>query len=232
MDDYNFNAYDIADALFINTSNALMVFLSNDRPGVMADYNGKRGRFDENARQPPRTNREKYARNKSTLQELFQDLPLLFNRPGVVEDQFVHAFAAARKLYARTDTNKQPPVWACFAYQIYPKILYSTEIGAGWSQMRNEVTTLQRYVDAYPKASADMNKLVKSIGKIMEADPIATLRRALSSPYKDYTVWRRNPTHCGLWIHYARAIFHREAVRYAATPGAVMCTTQLYHALR
>ena len=33
-------------------------------------------------------------------------------------------------------------------------------------------------------------------------------------------------------IHYARNVFHREAVKYAATPGAVMCVTQLYHALR
>ncbi|KAH6861297.1 hypothetical protein B0T12DRAFT_480017 [Alternaria alternata] len=54
----------------------------------------------------------------------------------------------------------------------------------------------------------------------MEADPIALLRQALDRPYREYTVWRRNPTHCGLWIHHARTIFHREGAKYAATPGA------------
>lgn len=98
--------------------------------------------------------------------------------------------------------------------------------------MCNEGNTLQRYVDSYPNASSDMKKLVRSVGKIMEADPIALLRQALDRPYREYTVWRHNPTHCGLWIHHARTIFHREGAKYAATPGAVMCATQLYHALR
>lgn len=38
--------------------------------------------------------------------------------------------------------------------------------------------------------------------------------------------------HCGLYIHFLRTLFHQDAVKYAATPGAVMYTTQLYHALR
>ncbi|KAI4713823.1 hypothetical protein J4E89_001271 [Alternaria sp. Ai002NY15] len=231
-DDYNFKAYDIADALFVNARYGLLVYLNNNMNGHIMDYNGKWGRFDENECPPPRTNREKYARDKSTLQELFQDLPLLHNHPMVVEDQFVIAFDAARKSFARENTNKQPPIWTCFAFQIYLDIVYSTEVGAGWTQMRNEFTTLHRYVEVYPRASSDMRKLVKSIEKIMKVDPLALIRATFTSPYKDYTMWRRNPTHCGLWIHYARTVFHREAVKYAATPGAVMCVTQLYHALR
>jgi hypothetical protein len=108
-DDYNFQVYDIADALFINSRNALLVFLANFQPPIMS-YNGKWGPFDKNARQPPQTNREKYARDKSTLQEVLQDLPLLFNRPGVIEDQFVHAFAAARTSYNKANSNQQPPI--------------------------------------------------------------------------------------------------------------------------
>ncbi|KAI4705545.1 hypothetical protein J4E81_000428 [Alternaria sp. BMP 2799] len=232
--DYNFEAYDIADALFNNARNGLLVYLYNDlsASGSVMDYNGKWGRFDENEGPPPRTNKQKYARDKSTLMEVFQDLPLLHNHPGAVEDQFVIAFEAARKSYARENTNKQPPIWSCFAFQIYLDIIYSTEVGAGWTQMRNEFTTLQKYVETYPRASSEMKELVKSVDKIMEVDPIAIIRSAFTFPYKDYTVWRRNPTHCGLWIHYARNVFHREAVKYAATPGAVMCVTQLYHALR
>ncbi|KAL1799343.1 hypothetical protein ACET3X_003380 [Alternaria dauci] len=230
-DDYNSDVYDIADALFINTRNAILVFLANFQPPLMS-YNGKWGRFDENASQPPKTNREKYVRDKSTMQEVLQDLPLLFNRPGAIEDQFIHAFTAACTSYEKADTSKQPPIWACFAFQIYLDILYSTEVGAGWTQMRNEVETIQRYVEKYPGASSDMKKLIKSLGGITEADPIAAIRSTQGETYKEYTVWRRNPTQCGLWIHFARTIFHREGAKYAATPGAVMCATQLYHALR
>lgn len=146
-------------------------------------YNGKWGLFDENARQPPQTNREKYARDKSTSQEVLQDLPLLFNRPGVIEDQFVHAFAAARTSYNKANSNQQPPIWTSFAFQIHLDILYSTEVGAGWTPMCNEVNTLQRYVDSYPNASSNMKELMRSVGKIMEADPVALLRQALDLPY-------------------------------------------------
>jgi hypothetical protein len=228
-DDYDFDVYDIADALFINSRNGLLAFLANYQPGQVFGYNGKWGRFNENAR-APRSNREKYARDKSALQEFCQDIPLLSNRPGIVEDQFVRGFAAAQKLCARDTATL--PLWVCFAFQIYLDILYSTEIGAGWMEMRNEANKLQGYIEAYPKASSDMNKMVRSIDKIMEVDPIAVIRQAFVHPYRDYTFWRRNPTHCGLWIHYARTVFHREAVKYAATPGAVMCTTQLYYAFR
>jgi hypothetical protein len=74
--------------------------------------------------------------------------------------------------------------------------------------------------------------VVKSVEHLLEADPIAVLRQVLGQPYRDYTFYRRNHTHCGLWIHYARTAFHRDAMTYAAVPGGVMTTTQLYHALR
>ncbi|KAG9193525.1 hypothetical protein G6011_03560 [Alternaria panax] len=99
-DDYNFHIYDVADALF----------------SPLINYSGKWDRFDENARQPPKTNRDECTRDKSTLQGLFQDLTLLFNRPGVIKDQFVHAFAAARTSYEKENTNKQPPVWVSSAF--------------------------------------------------------------------------------------------------------------------
>ena len=200
-DDNDFEAYGIADALLINARIGLLAYLENDIPGQIRDYNGKWGRFDNYERNPPRTNRERHARDKATLQELLQDLPMLLNRPGVIEDQFIIAFAAARKSFTAKNTNQQLPIWACFALQIYLDILYTTKVGAGWTQMCKKFTTLQRYVEVYPKASPDMEKLVKSIEKIMQADPIATIRSAIDShtSYKAYTVWRRNPTHCGLW---------------------------------
>ncbi|CAA9959252.1 hypothetical protein PTMSG1_02768 [Pyrenophora teres f. maculata] len=210
-DDYNYNAYDLADAFFINSRKALRVFPGNYSPGDLANYNGKWGRFDEKASKLPTSNKDKYLRDKSTLQEMLQHLPLLHNRPGIVEDQFVFSFAAARESYSHENT-KPPPVWTAFAAQIYFNILYSTKVGAGWEQMRNTAASLQRYVNAHPQACTNLKTVLKPVNEILAADPIATMRRALGSKYTDYTIWRRNPTTC--------------------VPGAVMYTTQLYHALR
>lgn len=63
-------------------------------------------------------------------------------------------------------------------------------------------------------------------------DPIALIRASLGKPYKDYTFFRRHFMHCGLWVHYMRTLFHQQGVVYAAVPGTVLCTTQLYHALQ
>jgi hypothetical protein len=104
-----------------------VVFFDNHFPEEIANYNGKWGRFDETAHSPPSTNKAKYLRDDSTLQELLQDLPLHYNHPGVIEEQLMHGFAAARKA-PKVNDLKQPPIWFCFAVQIYLDILYSTEV--------------------------------------------------------------------------------------------------------
>lgn len=63
-------------------------------------------------------------------------------------------------------------------------------------------------------------------------DPIALIRTSLGRPYNDYTFFRRHFMHCGLVVHFMRPLFHQQGVVYAAVPGTVLCTTQLYHALQ
>jgi hypothetical protein len=91
------------------------------------NYNGKWGRFDENAHSPPSSNKAKYLRDKSTLQEMLQELPLPYNRPSVIEEQLIRGFAAAKKS-PEVQGQKQPPIWFCFAAQLYLDILYFTEV--------------------------------------------------------------------------------------------------------
>ena len=63
-------------------------------------------------------------------------------------------------------------------------------------------------------------------------DPVALIRTTLGKPYRDYTFLRRHFLHCGIWVHQMRTLFHQQGVEYAAVPGTVLCTTQLYHALQ
>ncbi|KAI0572286.1 hypothetical protein Alg130_10557 [Pyrenophora tritici-repentis] len=183
-DNYNYDAYDLADALFVYLHNAFPVFLANYQPGKLADDNGKWGRFNEKGRKTHTKNKDKYLQDRSTLQEMLQDQPLLHNRPAIVEDQFVLSFAAAWKSFSQENTTKQPPVWTAFAAQIYLDILYSTKVGAGWKQIRYTTTLLQGYVDAHPKACTNVAKVLKPVNEILAADPIATMRRALGSAYQ------------------------------------------------
>jgi hypothetical protein len=133
-EDYNMKAYDIADALFINARFAMAIYINNEpsTPKGRAEmsYNGKFGWFDEKAR--PTSNMAKYLRDKATLQELLQDLALFYNNPGVFEDQLIHGLVAARNSPQLTDKDgkgrKQPPIWFCFAAQVYLDILYSTKV--------------------------------------------------------------------------------------------------------
>jgi hypothetical protein len=98
--------------------------------------------------------------------------------------------------------------------------------------MKQAIISYKAHVEAQPKVCPNLAKVVKSVEYLLKADPIATARSVLGEPYKDYTFYRRNPTHCCLWIHSARTAFHQDAMTYAANPGGIMTTTQLYHALR
>lgn len=54
-------------------------------------------------------------------------------------------------------------------------------------------------------------------------------------PNNSPPAWRflhRNPIHCGLLLHNMRVNLHLSGAAYAATPGGVIYTTQLYHTLR
>jgi hypothetical protein len=53
--------------------------------------------------------------------------------------------------------------------------------------MKQAIITHKAYVEAQPKACPNLAKVVKSVEDLLEADPIAVLRRALDQPYKDYT---------------------------------------------
>jgi hypothetical protein len=86
-------------------------------------------------------------------------------------------------------------------------------------------------VKANPKACRRLGKVVETIDKFLQADVFKIIHMMSNPGYRKYTFFRRHPQYCGLWLHHARHLFHSEGLEYAAVPGAVMVTTQLYHAL-
>lgn len=119
-DDYNFAAYDIADALLINTLINIIAFVRANPLGEIPSYNGFYGWYDEASIQPSGSDREKYNRMKPALLELLSDLPLISNHQGPVEDQLMQGMMTTLRT-AKQERKETPdvPIWFSFAAQVY-----------------------------------------------------------------------------------------------------------------
>lgn len=119
-DDYNFAAYDIADALFANTLINIIAYVRVNSLAEIPSYNGYYGWYDETTRYSSGSGREKYARMKPGLLELLSDLPLISKHPSPIEDQLTYGMITTLKA-ARHEQKETPdvPIWFSFAAQIY-----------------------------------------------------------------------------------------------------------------
>ncbi|KAL8815125.1 MAG: hypothetical protein Q9223_005709 [Gallowayella weberi] len=233
-DDYNFAAYDVADALFINTLINIIAFVRVNPLGEIPSYNGLYGWYDEDSISCSWSGRQKYSRMKPALLEMLSDLPLMSNKQCPVEDQLIHGMMTTLRS-AKRERKATPdvPIWFSFAAQIYLDTLNVVKIGKGWTDMQRVMLTIQQSVYSLPTSCSERKRVLDDM-KLWEkgVDPIAMIRKSFGRPYKDYTFLRRHFLHCGLWVHYLRVRFHQQGVAYAAVPGTILYTMQLYHALR
>ena len=120
-DDYNFAAYDTADALFINTLSLITAFVrANPLDEDIPDYNGLYGWFDEKPIQTSGSRRQKYTRMKPALLEILSDLPVISRRSRPVEDQLMHGLMTTlRKAKREQKETPDVPMWFSFAAQVY-----------------------------------------------------------------------------------------------------------------
>ncbi|KAM0258485.1 hypothetical protein ACHAQJ_003824 [Trichoderma viride] len=104
--------------------------------------------------------------------------------------------------------------------------------------MQQECLKIKHSMLNVPASSKERSRVLSAASR-WDKDPIWTARKMMadlglfpneiSPPFK---FLRRNPLHCGLLIHNMRANLHSSGGPYAATPGALLGVTQLYHALR
>ncbi|KAL8980519.1 MAG: hypothetical protein Q9205_004414, partial [Flavoplaca limonia] len=233
-DDYNFAAYEIADTLFTNTLINIIAFVRANPLGEIPSYNGLYGWYYESSTQTPRSARQKYRRMKPALLEMLSDLPLISNHPSPIEDQLLHGMMTTLRT-ARRERKETPdvPIWFSFAAQIYLDTLDIVKVGKGWTDMQRVMRNVKQSVFDLPKSCMEWRNVLRAFEHWDKGiDPIARIREALGRPYTEYTFFRRHFMHCGLAIHFMRTLFHQQGVAYAAVPGTVLCTAQLYHALK
>lgn len=128
-DDYNFQAYDIADRLFVNPLVNISAHVRSNPLGSIPSYNGYYGWYDEQLRKEPRSNRENYGRMKCALIEMLCDLPLVHNHGGPVEDQLVHGMMTTLKAWKPGQQDvPEVPIWFSFAATVYLDTLSKVKV--------------------------------------------------------------------------------------------------------
>ena len=116
-DDYNFAAYNIADALFINTLINIIAFLRANPLGEIPSYNGVYSWYDESSTHTSGSARQKYSRIKPTLLKILSDLPLISNHPSPVEDQLLYRMMTTLKA-AQRERKVTPDVLMWFSFAV------------------------------------------------------------------------------------------------------------------
>ena len=99
--------------------------------------------------------------------------------------------------------------------------------------MQREIRNVNHSIHNLPPSCPERKRLLGDLERWNTGvDPLAIVRQSLGHSYRDFTFLRRHFLHCGLWVHFLRVRFHQQGVTYAAVPGSVMYTSQLYHALQ
>ncbi|KAH7191415.1 hypothetical protein BKA60DRAFT_584785 [Fusarium oxysporum] len=243
-DDMNFACYDIGATLLYNAASLLEAIrtAAPHSARYMPCYTGKFGWYDaQRAYLETMDNRQRWAQDKAALLEVVPDITLLFELEGI---PVLDGFARGIKCMFETEVV---PVWLCFAVQNYLDTLrfFGHNVTNALAEFHrfNEITAelLDRasladyHQNDAKKYFKDMRKMVTV--KINDVDIFTASRMALNRGRRNESASRsssfllHNPLFCGLWIHYARVLFHQTGIRYAAKPGAVLHAVQLYTAV-
>ncbi|CAH0028290.1 unnamed protein product [Clonostachys rhizophaga] len=235
---YNLWGYPLAHDLLLNTIGLLNGhFENNSKDDFITDYNGKFGWYNPRLGDPEHlSNRENWNQDITALLEILPDIQFLGSNMcrGIVEDELIRC-VSERLQFGR---GAKTPMWLAWAFQIYLDILkpLGPDCERGYEEMVRESNIIKNAMLNVPPSEA--RDRVLSVASKWDHDPIQLVRDKtieldmLSGPGNAaFHFLRRNPMHCGLWIHMMRTTFHRSGAEYIAEPGAVMVTTQLYHAL-
>ncbi|RFU75812.1 hypothetical protein TARUN_6427, partial [Trichoderma arundinaceum] len=216
-DPYNLDAYDLGDSRMMNTLTWLFWLVRREAGCLFTDESAKM--------------------DMAAMLELMPDVSFLVSKLGgaSVVGEITRGMA-----YLMDDPTKAVPVWLAWACQIYLDNLQSLGDGCdrGFQELQQETLKIKHAMLDVPASSKERSQVLSAASR-WDDDPIWTARKmmadlglfpnAIAPPFK---FLRRNPMYCGLLIHHMRATLHSCGGPYAATPGALLGVTQLYHALR
>lgn len=232
FDDYNYQCYPMSCDFMYGALCLLQGFLQGNPGDSVPNYNGKFGWFDADLVE--RSNAQRWQQDKAAMLEMMSDLVIMGEVLGAtpVQDELIRGMKLMRK-------TRAVPVWCAFACQVFLDILRLTrdDYDRAWKELDETNLLIRAYIRASPESSPERKKLW-ALAFMWDDDPLYHIKDAhmmeTGNAHRNerWSFLRLNPLFCGLWIHHMRTSFHYEGVNYAAVPGAVMCTAQLYHALK
>ncbi|KAI0143489.1 hypothetical protein GGR57DRAFT_518763 [Xylariaceae sp. FL1272] len=232
-DAFNMATFDLACDSLAAAGMLLDAYRRANPKGSWTSYNGKFGWYDEDMVGSGLSNRQKWSQFQTALMEMLGDIDFMGStlKTAPVEYELI------RGIRQMQDTGKVP-IWVCFAAQLYYDTL--TVLGPrskdGNTELRKTRIRMQKTLANVPTKSKEWQQLVKDLA-YWENDVLYYCRDAMKDElgmngYYPFKFLERHPLYCGLWIHHLRSSFHKFGAIYAAGPGGVMCTAQLYHALK
>ena len=235
---FNVEAYQVAKTMHINTMSCLKNYIQDSKATDTSNtYKGKFGRYDEKLGANGKTNSEKWTQDRAAMMTLLPDLQFLGTKAGQgnAEDELIRGI---RELF--DDPNKRLSVWLLWALNVWLDILQGFEYkcGQAYGELKQESLKIQKALLNLP-ATPERKEVLHVVTR-WNRDPAYIARMTMFENGKikmedlglEYTFLRRHPTFCGLLLHHYRSHLHYRGVEVAAYSGGLMCTTQLYHALR
>ncbi|KAH7000764.1 hypothetical protein EDB80DRAFT_724433 [Ilyonectria destructans] len=243
-DDMNLACYDIGASFLWNVASLLDAIRVSAPDGSqgMPRYTGSFGWFDpQTANLETTSNRERWAQDKAAVLEVVPDLNMLYELKGIqIHDDLARGF---RTMFR----TQYVPIWLCFAVQNYIDTLrflgpnVKKTLAEFYNFNESVVDLLDRAATVEHSSDVDQElEDVRSIATVRKngVDIFTVFRTALcrGSGYESEngtsSFLLHNPVFCGMWIHYVRVRMHKAGVIYAATPGAVLHSVQLYTAVQ
>ncbi|KAM0230501.1 hypothetical protein ACHAPO_009266 [Fusarium lateritium] len=233
-DDMNFECYNVGSTFLYNAVNLLAAIQSAApfNAKQMPCYNGKFGWYDSKAETVD--NRQRWAQEKAALLEVASDIAMLTEFKGIpVIDEFARGI---KHMFE----SREIPIWLCFAAQNYLDTLhfFGPDIKKCVAEFdRFNATTTQRLDRIIGSVESDAKKIIGNMRDMLKVkkdgyDIFTVARIAANGIDRPSSFFLHNPLFCGLWINYVRMNFHQNGVVYAAKPGALLHTVQLYTAVR
>ncbi|KAL6918992.1 hypothetical protein FSST1_003018 [Fusarium sambucinum] len=176
----------------------------------------------------------RWAQEKAALLEVASDIAMLTEFKGIpVIDEFARGI---KHMFE----SREIPIWLCFAAQNYLDTLhfFGPDIKKGVAEFdRFNATTTQRLDRIIGSVESDAKKIIGNMRDMLKVkkdgyDIFTVARIAANGIDRPSSFFLHNPLFCGLWINYVRMNFHQNGVVYAAKPGALLHTVQLYTAVR
>ncbi|RBR05526.1 uncharacterized protein FIESC28_11337 [Fusarium coffeatum] len=235
---FNIRAYSLAKDMHINTLQLLRSYVEQSRQvDIINIYNGMFGWYNEELGAKGKTNKEKWAQDRGAMMALLPDLQFLGTRGGrgQVEDELVRATGEVFD-----NLSKRLSVWIPWALNVWLDILqgFGSNCGQAYEELRRDSLKIQKALLNLPD-TPQRTEVLKTVTR-WNRDPTYTTRTDLiktgalrgNGLSPEFTFLRRHSIFCGLLLHHCRCQLHEKGVELAAQGGGILCTAQLYQALR